>query len=112
MMPIRRVCLWSGPRNISTALMYSFAQRSDTRVIDEPLYGHYLRVSGARHPGREEVLSAMESDGETVVREVTEDLVGRGLDRIRVSMTRSSEGFRSTGSTIRSSTRKNFASVI
>ncbi len=65
-----RICLWSGPRNVSTALMYSFAQRADTRVVDEPLYGHYLRVSGARHPGREEVLQAMETDGEKVVREV------------------------------------------
>ncbi len=65
-----RICLWSGPRNVSTALMYSFAQRADTRVVDEPLYGHYLRVSGARHPGREEVLRAMETDGDKVVREV------------------------------------------
>ncbi len=65
-----RLNIWSGPRNISTALMYSFAQRSDTRVVDEPLYGHYLRVSGARHPGREEVLQAMETDGDTVVRDV------------------------------------------
>ena len=65
-----RICLWSGPRNVSTALMYSFAQRADTRVVDEPLYGHYLRVSGARHPARHEVLAAMETDGEKVVREV------------------------------------------
>ena len=66
----RRICLWSGPRNVSTALMYSFAQRSDTRVVDEPLYAHYLRVSGAEHPGREEVLATMENDGEKVVREL------------------------------------------
>ena len=65
-----RLCLWSGPRNVSTALMYSFAQRADTRVVDEPLYAHYLRVSGARHPGREEVLAAQYQDGERVVREV------------------------------------------
>lgn len=65
-----RICLWSGPRNVSTALLYSFAERSDTRVVDEPLYGHYLRVSGAEHPGREEVLAAMETDGEAVVRGV------------------------------------------
>lgn len=65
-----RICLWSGPRNVSTALMYSFAQRADTRVVDEPLYGHYLRVSGAEHPGREEVLEAMETDGEKVAREL------------------------------------------
>ncbi len=65
-----RLCLWSGPRNVSTALMYSFARRADTRVVDEPLYAHYLRVSGADHPGRDEVLRAMEQDGAKVVREV------------------------------------------
>src|SRR5690606_17851668 len=54
----------------STALMYSFAQRADTRVVDEPLYGHYLRVSGAPHPGADEVMAAMNTDGEQVVREV------------------------------------------
>jgi len=68
-MPLR-INLWSGPRNVSTALMYSFAQRGDTRVVDEPLYAHYLRVSGAKHPGREEVLAAMNTDGDAVVREV------------------------------------------
>ena len=65
-----RLCLWSGPRNVSTALMYSFAQRADTRVVDEPLYAHYLRVSGAAHPGRDDVLAAQDNDGERVVREV------------------------------------------
>lgn len=67
-----RLCLWSGPRNVSTALMYSFAQRADTRVFDEPLYAHYLARTPARayHPGAEEVLAAMDHDGERVVREV------------------------------------------
>lgn len=69
-MKSQRINLWSGPRNVSTALMYCFAQRSDTRVVDEPLYGHYLRVSGVEHPGREEVLAAMETDGDRVVREL------------------------------------------
>ncbi len=69
-MAVKRICVWSGPRNVSTALMYSFAQRADTRVVDEPLYAHYLRATGVVHPGREEVLAAMESDGEAVVREV------------------------------------------
>jgi sulfotransferase family protein len=64
------VNVWSGPRNLSTALMYSFAQRADTRVVDEPLYAHYLRVTGARHPGRDDVLAAQENDGEKVVRDV------------------------------------------
>ena len=65
-----RLSMWSGPRNISTALMYSFRQRSDTRVFDEPLYGHYLHTSEAVHPGEEEVLETMDNDGERVVREV------------------------------------------
>ncbi len=69
-MPTLRINLWSGPRNVSTAIMYSFAQRTDTRVVDEPLYGHYLATSGAVHPGRDEVLAAMDTDGERVVREV------------------------------------------
>lgn len=66
------ICLWSGPRNVSTALMYSFAQRHDTRVVDEPLYGHYLRVTGAKHPGRSEVLDAMNCDGNAVMRDLLE----------------------------------------
>ncbi len=65
-----RINLWSGPRNVSTALMYAFAQRPDTRVVDEPLYAHYLRVSGAAHPGREAVLAAQDNDGARVVRQV------------------------------------------
>jgi hypothetical protein len=62
--------VWSGPRNVSTALMYSFRQRSDTVVMDEPLYGHYLHASDAEHPGAREVLDTMDNDGERVVREV------------------------------------------
>ena len=67
---VLRLCLWSGPRNVSTALMYSFPQRCDARVLAEPLYAHYLRVSGADHPGRDEVLRALEQDGAKVVRDV------------------------------------------
>ncbi|CAN5136955.1 branched chain amino acid aminotransferase [soil metagenome] len=63
-----RICLWSGPRNVSTALMYSFAQRADCEVADEPLYAHYLRISGADHPGREEVLEVMDDNGDRVMR--------------------------------------------
>ncbi len=64
------ICLWSGPRNVSTALMYSFAQRDDIRVVDEPLYGHYLLVSGADHPGRDAVIAEMNCDGAAVMREL------------------------------------------
>ncbi len=64
------ICLWSGPRNVSTALMYSFAQHDAVAVVDEPLYGHYLRVSGADHPGRQEILRTMNCDGDAVMREL------------------------------------------
>jgi hypothetical protein len=76
--PTLRLNVWSGPRNVSTALMYSFAQRPDTRVVDEPLYGHYLRVSGAAHPHAAEVMRQMDTDGERVVRET---IFGDGFDR-------------------------------
>lgn len=67
------ICLWSGPRNLSTALMYSFAQRSDTRVVDEPLYGHFLRVTGTVHPGRDEVLRNVDCDGDAVMNSLLSD---------------------------------------
>ena len=65
-----RINVWSGPRNVSTALMYSFAQRPDTQVVDEPLYGHYLKVTGADHPGRDDVINTMDCDAESVIRSV------------------------------------------
>jgi hypothetical protein len=49
--------------------MYSFAQRADTRALDEPLYGHYLKTTGARHPGQQKIVASMESDGGRVVSE-------------------------------------------
>jgi hypothetical protein len=65
----KRICLWSGPRNISTALMYSFAQRKDTQVFDEPLYAYYLSHSKAceYHPGAKKIVASMENSGEKVV---------------------------------------------
>lgn len=64
-----RINLWSSPRNVSTAMMYSWAQRNDTQVFDEPLYGHFLRVTDRPHPGKEETLQVMETDGAKVVKE-------------------------------------------
>jgi hypothetical protein len=54
--------LISGPRNVSTALMYSFAQRSDTTVWDEPFYAVYLHRSGVAHPGADQVLKTLPVD--------------------------------------------------
>jgi Sulfotransferase domain len=57
-----RVAMWSGPRNISTALMRAFENRPDTVVVDEPLYGAYLARTGIDHPGRQEVLASGNTD--------------------------------------------------
>ena len=51
-----RIAMWSGPRSISTALMRSFENRSDTFVTDEPFYAHYLKKTGIDHPLKEEVM--------------------------------------------------------
>uniref|UniRef100_A0A251K7I8 Branched-chain-amino-acid aminotransferase-like protein 1 n=1 Tax=Manihot esculenta TaxID=3983 RepID=A0A251K7I8_MANES len=61
---------WSAPRSLSTSIMYSFAQRDDMEVLDEPLYATFLKVTGAERPYRDEVLSKMESDPNKVVNEV------------------------------------------
>ena len=56
------------PRTLSTALMYSFAQRVDTQVIDEPFYANYLDRSGKAHPGRTDILNAQSKDLETQIK--------------------------------------------
>ncbi len=57
-----RINLISSPRNLSTALMYSFGNRPDTSVVDEPLYAAYLKITGKIHPGHEEVLATQDTD--------------------------------------------------
>ncbi|MGC1272561.1 MAG: hypothetical protein WBC44_02550 [Planctomycetaceae bacterium] len=57
-----RLAVWSGPRNISTAMMRSWGNRSDTVVVDEPLYAHYLKVTRLPHPGIDEILEHHEPD--------------------------------------------------
>ncbi len=64
---VARLAMWSGPRNISTALMRSWENRPDTLVVDEPLYAHYLDVTGLDHPGREEIVGVGDTDWRTVV---------------------------------------------
>lgn len=63
----RRIAMWSGPRNISTAMMRAWENRPDTVVCDEPLYAHYLLHTGNDHPGRREVIAACETDWRAVV---------------------------------------------
>ncbi|MEO1251488.1 MAG: HAD family hydrolase [Pseudomonadota bacterium] len=57
-----RIAMFSGPRNISTAMMRAFGARPDTRVFDEPFYGCYLASTGADHPMRDEILAAWPTD--------------------------------------------------
>src|SRR5690606_22841216 len=57
-----RIAMWSGPRNLSTAMMRSFGNREDCAVADEPFYACFLRISGVEHPMREEILRAHEED--------------------------------------------------
>lgn len=63
-----RIAMWSGPRNLSTAMMYSFASRGDCAVWDEPFYGAYLAASGVQHPMRDEILAASNTDADDIAR--------------------------------------------
>lgn len=67
-----RIAMWSGPRNISTAMMRSFGARPDTAVVDEPFYSAYLAATGLIHPMREEVIVSQPQDW----RVVADQLVG------------------------------------
>jgi len=62
-----RIAMWSGPRNLSTAMMRSFGNRVDTFVSDEPFYGCFLKDSGADHPMREETIASMDCDWRSVM---------------------------------------------
>ena len=74
--PVRRIAMWSGPRNLSTALMRAFGNRADAWVVDEPFYGVFLDWTGKDHPGRDEVLARMPRDW----RAIAEGLVSERQD--------------------------------
>ena len=59
--------MWSGPRNISTAMMRAWGNRGDTFVVDEPFYAYYLNVTGKEHPGADEVVASGETDWRKVI---------------------------------------------
>ncbi len=71
---VLRLAMWSGPRNVSTALMRSFSSRADTLVVDEPLYAYYLAATGLAHPGREEILASQPTDWRAVADQLTGEL--------------------------------------
>lgn len=74
--PPVRIAAWSGPRNISTAMMRSFESRDDCAVVDEPFYAHYLLATGAPHPGRDDVIRAHQADPALVVASLTGPVPG------------------------------------
>ncbi|MBL4670926.1 MAG: hypothetical protein JKX81_01600 [Arenicella sp.] len=71
-----RIAMWSGPRNISTAMMRSWESRADTAVVDEPFYAAYLTATGIMHPMQSEVLASQSSDySEVIKNELQNELV-------------------------------------
>ncbi|WP_328472229.1 HAD family hydrolase [Actinoplanes sp. NBC_00393] len=82
-----RVAMWSGPRNISTAMMRSFSSRADTVVVDEPLYAHYLAVTGLDHPGRDEILASQPTRWQEVAAALTGPLPGHPAIQYQKHMT-------------------------
>ena len=66
-----RIAMWSGPRNLSTAMMRSFSSRADTFVSDEPFYGAYLKATGDPQPMADQVIGSMDTDWQSVARAMT-----------------------------------------
>ena len=62
----KKIAMWSGPRNLSTAMMYSFGSRADCAVVDEPFYAAYLDMTGLDHPMRDEILASQSRDPQKV----------------------------------------------
>ena len=69
-----RIAMWSGPRNLSTAMMYAFAARGDCAVMDEPFYAAYLARTGLLHPMRDAILAAQPTDPARVVAQLLHPL--------------------------------------
>src|ERR1043166_7056887 len=67
-----RIAMWSGPRNISPAMMRAWGNRPDTAVIDEPFYAYYLERTGKDHPLACEVIAAGETDWRTIAKQLTQ----------------------------------------
>lgn len=67
---IKRIAMWSGPRNLSTAMMYSFGGRTDSTVVDEPFYAAYLAMMGIVHPMRDEILGSQSQSAEYVAQKL------------------------------------------
>jgi hypothetical protein len=75
--------MWSGPRNISTAMMRSWENRTDCSVVDEPFYAAYLAATGLQHPCREEILASQSSDYQQVIKTMTSGVVATPLQYLK-----------------------------
>ncbi|WP_109465455.1 sulfotransferase-like domain-containing protein [Albibacillus kandeliae] len=71
-----RIAMWSGPRNLSTAMMYSFGNREDFAVVDEPFYAAYLAATGLDHPMRDQILASQSQDAAAVAEALTGSIPG------------------------------------
>uniref|UniRef100_UPI003B525448 sulfotransferase-like domain-containing protein n=1 Tax=Roseovarius indicus TaxID=540747 RepID=UPI003B525448 len=71
-----RIAMWSGPRNLSTAMMYAFGARADFAVVDEPFYSSYLMQTGLDHPMREEIIASQPSDPGDVIAQLLGPIPG------------------------------------
>ncbi len=76
--PPIRIAMWSGPRNISTAMMRCWDSRADTAVVDEPFYAAYLTATGIVHPMQREVLASQSSDWAEVIKSQLENDLAAG----------------------------------
>ena len=81
------LAVWSGPRNISTALMYSFGNRDDFEIIDEPFYANYLIETGLDHPMRKEIILSQPENVTTVINNLTKDRSNMGKNLYQKHMT-------------------------
>ncbi len=70
--PVVRIAMWSGPRNLSTAMMRSFGARADTSCIDEPFYAAFLAMTGINHPMRDEIVAAHATDPRSIAMEMVD----------------------------------------
>ncbi|MDM7968142.1 MAG: HAD family hydrolase [Paracoccaceae bacterium] len=71
-----RIAMWSGPRNLSTAMMYAFGARPDFAVVDEPFYAAYLARTGLDHPMRDQIIESQPTDPNTVAATLTGPVPG------------------------------------
>lgn len=82
--PLIRIAMWSGPRNISTAMLRSWENRSDTVVVDEPLYGPYLASTGKKHAAYEQIIKTQGALWQPLVKALTEDTPADANDDTRI----------------------------